>query len=192
MFDAFRKYLEDKTSMSEKDYELIESVSVVKKLRKRQYLLQKGDIWPYHVFVCDGLLRCYRVDDKGDEHIIFFSMKNWWAGDTESTISGNPSNNNIEAIEDSVVLLIKDGDFEMLKSKIPVFRDFINTLITKSLIAFQDRVHSDISLTAEERYLHYIDKYPQIALRVPQHMLASYLGVSTETLSRIRNSISRK
>lgn len=192
MFDRFQKYLSEKIYLSEEEVELIKSVSQIKRLRKRQFLIQEGDLWPYHVFVCDGLLRSFRVDENGSEHILFFATENWWAGDPESTLSGKPSKNFVEAIEESVVLLIKESDFERLKSTIPPFRDFINSLITRSLVAFQNRVHSNISLSAESRYLDYLEKYPQLANRVPQHMLASFLGVTAATLSRVRNAIGKK
>ncbi len=192
MFEDFRKYLEQKISLSGADYELIESVSIIKKLRKHQYLLQEGDVWRYNAFVCKGCLRKYRVDDKGVEHILYFSIENWWTGDRESLLNGTPSKSNIDALEDSSVLLISTGNFEMIKNKLPAFRDLMNTLIERSFAASQNRIHSAISQTAEERYFDFIKTYPQIANRIPQHMIASYLGISAETLSRVRKQALKK
>ncbi|WCT14263.1 Crp/Fnr family transcriptional regulator [Mucilaginibacter jinjuensis] len=186
MLDRFIEYLNAKITLSKEDIELVQFAVKIKTLRKKQFLIQEGDLWPYHVFVCEGLLRSYRVDQNGLEHIVFFAIENWWAGDPESTLSGNPSKNFVEAIEKSVVILIKDDNFNMLKTSIPGFMDFTNSLITRSLVAFQNRIHDNISLSAEARYLNYLSKYPHLANRVPQHMLASFLGITPATLSRVR------
>src|SRR5882672_7084138 len=104
MFEVFRQYLAGKISLSVEELQMIESVSITRKLRRRQYLLQEGDIWRNKAFICKGLVRCYRVDEKGLEHILHFAMENWWTGDRESLESANPSHFNIDALEDSVVL----------------------------------------------------------------------------------------
>lgn len=192
MFDVFRNYLNEKITLSEEDFELIQSVGVIKKLRKHQYLLQEGDVWRFNAFVCAGCLRTYRVDEKGEEHILYFSIENWWTGDRESLLSGNPSRSNIDAIEDSTVLLFTNDNFEMLKSRIPLLKDLVTTLIERSFIASQERIHASISQTAEQKYNHFISKFPFIVNRIPQHMIASYLGISAETLSRVRKLATRK
>lgn len=192
MFEVFRKYLAEKINLSDAEYDYIQSLCIYKKLRKKQYLLQEGDVWKYNAFVCEGCLRTYRVDDKGVEHILYFSIENWWTGDRESLTSGNPTKSNVDAIENSVVLLIINEDFEAIKNNIPAFRALTETLIEKSFAASQNRIHSVISQSVEERYLNFIKSYPAIANRVPQHMQASYLGISPETLSRVRNSITKK
>lgn len=192
MFEVFKKYLADKITLSEEEYDFIQARCIYKKLRKKQYLLQEGDVWKYNAFVCEGCLRTYRVDDKGVEHILYFSIENWWTGDRESLTSGNPSKSNIDAIENSVVLLITNEDFEAIKDKIPAFRALTEALIEKSFAASQNRIHAVISQSVEERYLNFIKNFPAIANRVPQHMQASYLGISPETLSRARNAITKK
>ena len=192
MFDAFRKYLEDKISLTEQNFDLIESVSTIKKLRKRQYLLQEGDICRFNAFVCKGFLRYYYVDDKGQEHILQFAPENYWTGDRESLDAELPSKYNIDAIEDSEILLIKKNDFEMLFKTIPAFNDFVNKTIKKNVLVLQERIHVSITHTAEEKYTNFITKYPSITNRVPQHMIASYLGVSAETLSRVRKQSNQK
>jgi len=192
MFDTFRKYLEDKISLTEQNFDLIESVSTIKKLRKRQYLLQEGDICRFNAFVCKGFLRYYYVDDKGQEHILQFAPENYWTGDRESLDAELPSKYNIDAIEDSEILLIKKNDFEMLFKTIPAFNDFVNKTIKKNLLVLQERIHVSITHTAEEKYTNFITKYPSITNRVPQHMIASYLGISAETLSRVRKQSTQK
>ncbi|MVT12026.1 Crp/Fnr family transcriptional regulator [Chitinophaga tropicalis] len=192
MFEVFQKYLSEKTTLTDTELEMIQSVSFTKKLRKRQYLLQEGDAWKHYCFVAKGCLRIYRVDQKGVEHIMKFCIENWWAGDRESLLTGSPSQCNIDALEDSVLILFKKEDYDELRKKIPAFDDMVNTLIHRSYIASQNRIHSAISYTTEEKYQNFIEKYPDIFSRVPLHMIASYLGVSAETLSRIRTHAARR
>ena len=187
MFDIFRKYLEDKITLTNEDYELIESVSLFKKLRKRQYLLQAGDVCRFHAFVCKGFLRYYYVTEKGQEHIMQFAPENHWIGDRASMDSGLPSKYDIDAIEESEIVLLKKEDFEMIRKTIPAFNDFVNETLKKNAVVLQERIHANISLSAEEKYSDFISKYPSIINRVPLHMIASYLGVSAETLSRVRS-----
>lgn len=192
MFSVFKKYLSDKISLTEEEYALIESVGVIKKIRKKQYLLQEGNIWQFNAFVCEGCVRKYHVDEKGAEHILYISIENYWTGDRESLLSGNPAKSNIDAIEDSVILLFTQQNFDMLKNSIPVFRDFVHTLLDKSFVASQNRIHSAISKSAEEKYNEFIKNSPSIANRVPLHMIASYLGISAETISRVRKQTGKK
>lgn len=193
MFDIFQKYLEEKIKLTEQDLELIQSVSVIKKLRKHQYLLQADDVWQYNSFVCKGFVRTYYVDNKGQERILNFSPENYWiCGDKASLASKKPSKYNIDAIDASEILLIRKTDFEMLCKKIPVFNDFINSILQENFIAMQERICLTITFTAEEQYNNFIQKFPAIANRVPKHMIASYLGISAETLSRVRKQATKK
>jgi CRP-like cAMP-binding protein len=192
MIDIFRKYLADKITLIDQEFELIESVMVFKKLRKRQYFLQEGDVCHFSAFVCKGLLRYYYVDKKGQEYIMQFAPENYWISDRESIASGMPSKYNIDAIEDSEILLLKKEDFEMIRKTIPAFNDFVNETLKKNVIVLQERIHVSISLSAEEKYSNFTSKYPAINNRVPLHMVASYLGVSAETLSRVRSQSSKK
>jgi CRP-like cAMP-binding protein len=192
MFEVFRKYLADKVTLTDQEFELIESVSVFKKLRRRQYFLQEGDVCLSSAFVCKGFLRYYYIDKKGQEHIMQFAPENYWTGDRESMDSGLPSKYNIDAIEDSEILLLKKEDFEMIRKTIPAFNDFVNESLKKNLVFLHERIHVGLSLSAEEKYGNFISKYPSISNRVPLHMIASYLGVSAETLSRVRSQSSKK
>lgn len=192
MFAVFKKYISEKITISDEDWIWIESLCTIKKLRKQQYLLQEGDVWRYHAFVCAGCMRRYSVDDKGLEHIIQFNTENWWTGDRISLMDGTPSKYNIDAIENSVVLLIAGEDFDLICKKIPVFNDLINNILQRSLNASQERIHAAISLTAEEKYLNFLKSFPNLSNRIPRYMLASYLGITPETLSRIRNVVSKK
>lgn len=192
MIEIFKKYVLDKSEVSEADFSKIAEVCQVKKLRKRQYLLQEGDVWKYNAFVTKGCLRTYTLDNKGSEHIINFAVENWWTGDRESLTSGEPSIFNIDALEDSEVVLITKNKFDHLCHEIPAFNDMVNNILQKSFIVAQNRIHTFISLTAEEKYLKFLEKFPHLTMRVSQGMIASYLGITPETLSRLRKQTVKK
>ena len=191
MFEALRKYILEKVFLSEEELSKIEAVCQFKRLRKRQYLLQEGDIWKYNAFIVKGCVRTYTVDDKGNEYIINFAIENWWTGDRESLQTGNPSACYIDALEDSEIILISKLNFDRLCSDIPALNDMVNTILQNSFIASQSRIQSFLSLSAEEKYLRFLEKYPQLATRIPQGMIASYLGITEETLSRVRRQSSK-
>ena len=188
----FKSYLESRMSLSGTQYEWIWSNCAVRRLRKKQYLLQQGDIWKSNAFVCKGLLRTYSIDEMGIEHVISFAMENWWTGDREALMSGKPSRFNIDAIEDSELVLIEKQRIETICKEIPGFNEMANDIIQRNFIASQIRIHESISSTIEEKYQSFVQRYPSFALRVPQSMIASYLGITRETLSRVRHRTAKK
>lgn len=192
MFDFFINYLQDKIALSDEEVEMIRAVGIEKKLRRNQYLLQEGDVWKYHAFVCSGFLKTFSIDDKGQEHIMNFAPENHWTGDRESLINATPATFNIDAIEASELILIEKKNFETLCKTIPQFNDLVNAILQRSFVVSQNRIHATISLTAEEKYQNFLDKFPSIANRVPQHMIASYIGITPETLTRIRRNSAKK
>jgi CRP-like cAMP-binding protein len=192
MFEAFEKYLMAKADLDVEEMNAVRAVSVEKKVRKRQYLLQEGDVCHYGCFVVKGCLRMYGVGENGVEHILRFAVENWWMSDRESFNNGTPSKCNIDALENCEVILIDKPDFINLLTNIPNFKKFVDTLLAKSYDAIQNRVMSNISYTAEEKYQNFITRFPDIFNRIPLHMIASYLGVSRETLSRVRSHYVQK
>ncbi|AKD57432.1 Crp/Fnr family transcriptional regulator [Spirosoma radiotolerans] len=192
MFDVFTHYLLQRISLSESEIEWIRTLSILKKLRKKQYLLQEGDVWLYNAFVTRGCMRSYAVDEKGQEHVIGFAIENWWIGDRESLLSGKPSRLNIDAIEDSEVVLITQENFQRISQQIPAFNEMVNAILQKSFVVSQNRIQAAISYTAEEKYLFFIQAYPALAQRIPQSMIASFLGMTPETLSRVRGQVAKK
>ncbi|WP_426580826.1 Crp/Fnr family transcriptional regulator [Mucilaginibacter sp. R-33] len=192
MFEQFKEYIGQKATLTEADYAEIEAVCIFKKLRKKQYLLQEGDVWKYNAFITKGLVRFYSVDESGRENIVSFAKENWWTGDRASLLTGEPSKNNIDAIEDTELILITKTNFDRLCRDIPAFNDMVNAILNKSFITSQNRIHSAIAFTAEQKYLDFVQKYPDLSLRVPQAMIASYLGITPETLSRVRKETVKK
>lgn len=192
MIEIFKKYILERSLVSEEEFLEIAAVSQQRKLRRRQYLLQEGDVCKFNAFVTGGCLRNYTVDAKGNEHIVYFAVENWWTGDRESMSTGNPSRFNIDALEDSEVILISKTDFDHLCKKLPAFNDMINAILQKSFIVAQNRIHTYISQTAEEKYQSFTETFPHLLPRVPLGMIASYLGIAPETLSRIRKQGVRK
>jgi len=187
MFEAFEKYLIEKADLEVEEVNAIRAVSIEKKIRKRQYLLQEGSVCHYNCFVVKGCLRMYTVGDDATEHMLRFAVENWWISDRESYNNGKPSRCNIDALENCEVILIDKPDFSHLLTTIPKFKTFIDSLLARSYDAIQHRVIDAISYSTEEKYQNFITRFPNIFHRVPLHMIASYLGVSRETLSRIRS-----
>jgi CRP-like cAMP-binding protein len=192
MFEAFEQYLIKKAGLNEQEIAAVRAVSVEKKIRKRQYLLQDGDICINNCFVVKGCLRLYLVGEDGIEHILRFAVENWWMSDQESLNNNTPSKNNIDALEDSDLILINQVDFINLQMTIPKLRDLVDRIKARSFEASQRRILSNISFSAEEKYQNFIQTYPDIFYRIPLHMIASFLGVSRETLSRVRNQTVHK
>jgi len=135
-------------------------------------------------------LRSYSLNEKGIEHLVQFAMEGWWISDQYSVLTGEPSVYNIDALEDSEILLISNASFENMLEAVPKMEKYFRVLMQNSMIAMQRRLVASLSLTAEEKYTRMINAYPDIIQRVPQHMIASYLGITPETLSRIRKQMS--
>jgi len=189
MYEVFQKYMDSKIQLYQEQSDWIRSLSVVRKLRKHQFLLQAGDICKQHAFVSKGCLRSYSVDSDGVEHTVKFAVENWWIGDRDSLMSGEPAMLNIDAVEDSEVVLLSTKNFDLICQQIPAFNHMVNNLLQSAYNASQNRILANISLSAIEKYEHFLQRYPDLALRIPQGMIASYLGMSPETLSRVRNQI---
>lgn len=192
MFEAFEKYLIEKATLDAEEIQAVRAVCIEKRLRKRQYLLQEGDVCHYNCFVVKGCLRMYTVGEDGVGHMLRFAVENWWISDRESYNNGTPSQCYIDALENSEVILIDKPDFLQLLTTIPKVKHFVDTLLARSYDAIQHRVLGAISYSAEEKYQHFITRFPNIFQRVPLHMVASYMGISRETLSRVRSQFVQK
>jgi CRP-like cAMP-binding protein len=182
------KYI--KLTEEEKDYFI--SVLQVKRLRKKQYLVQEGDVCRFESFVNKGCLRVYHIDEKGQEHIAQFAIEEWWISDMYSFFTGTPARLNVDALEDSELFCIDKSSHEELLLQVPKFERFFRIILQNAYISHQQRIIANMSKTAEERYLEFNERYPQLEQRVPQHQVASYLGITPESLSRIRKQLAEK
>ena len=189
MHEALHQYILNRVPITEKEFERVRNSFSPKKLRKKQFFLQEGEIPRSGAFVVKGCLRLYRVDETGHEHIIQFAVENWWITDRGNLRSQKPSPYNIDAIEDSDLLVIAADSMIKLVEEMPAIRKMVQMMNDNNFIANQRRINSAISYTAEEKYREFLQFYPEIVQRVPQQMLASYLGITRETLSRIRKQV---
>ena len=191
-FDTLRAYLEPRASFTEDEFAFLRTVFVSKPLAAGAFLQRAGDVARHAAFVASGCLRSYVIDAKGKEHIVQFAPETWWLADTESLAGGVPTRFFFEAIEDSTLLLIDGPSHQRVVERVPGYGAAMRTGLQRHAAAKDHRIVSALSATAEERYLAFLATYPSIARRVPQKMLASYLGVSPETLSRVRHKLSRR
>ena len=194
MHDSLIKHINSYTStpLTDSEEDLIKNIFVPKKIRKKQYFLQEGQVCKYSAFIVKGAMRQYSVDDKGAEHIVRLSIENWWAVDRESFVMLTPSVYNIDAWEDTEVLLITKSESLVLLDQIPVLAEWTRKLDENHAFAAQRRLSASISFSAEKRYSDFANTYPEFLQRFPQHMIASYLGITKETLSRIRHQSAKK
>lgn len=186
MFEPFEKYLREFCEISPSDLESIRQSATPKNLRKWQSLLHDGETWRSICFISSGCCRLYRFDDDGVDHTVRFGIENWWISDWESYHYQKPAKYNIEALSASSVLLWSKTDWEELLKNIPALKNFYDNLSVRAYLTAQERIYSLISSSAEQRYLEFQKTYPKVFNKVPLHMVASYLGISRETLSRVR------
>jgi CRP-like cAMP-binding protein len=191
MYSLLIKHLSKHISLTNEEIILLTTAFRAKRLKKKEFLLHQGETSRQETFVTKGCLRAYYVNDKGEEHIAQFAVEDWWIGDMYSFLTDTPSTLYIEALEDCELLQIDRPGLEELYLKLPKMERFFRIIIQNAFIASQNRVISSMSKTADERYLDFIRKYPNIEQRIPQYQVAAYLGVTPEFLSRIRKKFAR-
>lgn len=178
--------------LTESDISLLSDVFLLKKLRKHQYLIQSGDVCKTVAFVVKGALKKYTVDDTGKENILELYIENWWAGDKESFMIGTPTPYYIDACENSELLVLNKETFTNNIDKLPFLSQLNNVLTEKNSFQLVKRLHSSQTLSAEQKLEQLQNTYPEFFQRFPQHIIASYLGMTKETLSRIRSNTLKK
>jgi CRP-like cAMP-binding protein len=188
MYDSLIKYFDSYASkpLIGDEIDQIQSIFTPKRFRKRQYFLQEGEVCTNKAFIIKGAMRQYKVNEKGEEQIVKLFLENWWASDRESLVTHTPSLFFIDAWEDTEVLLVTETDLMDLIDRIPALSEWLRKLDTNSAIASQKRITAAVTLSAEERYDDLKKTKPEFLQRFPKHIIASYLGITRETLSRIR------
>lgn len=188
ILEEFKKHL----PFNDEEAALMESRVVHRKVKRRQTILQEGMICKHYYFVVKGCFRMYSIDEKGIEHNIQFAAENDWITDVGSFYSDKPSKLYIEALEPSVILQIEKLDLYFLYISIPKLVRIFKVIIEKKFVELQNRVLQNISSTAQQRYLSFVEQYSNLAHRLPNTQIASYLGITPEFLSKIRKELSSR
>ncbi len=186
MLELFFQSVSKRVALTPEEEDICREFFVAKKIRKRQFILRPGEVCDTTIFVEKGLLRSYTVDERGHEYILQFAPEGWWIGDLYSFTSGEASIYNIEAVEDTEIQQLGKEDEEEMIARIPKLERFFRIKFLNACAALQRRMTLNISENTAGKYAALVRSYPDIVQRVPQHMIASYLGVSPEALSRVR------
>jgi len=188
---ALIEYFNRILPLNEKEIVMVKEVFKERKVKKRQFILQEGEICEHNTYVLEGCFRMYLVDPNGKEHNLQFAVENWWIGDLGSFHSNSPSKLNVEAIENSIILQANKEDQLKLFTDYPKFNQIFRVLAENAMIGLQRRVLQNISSTAEERYLDFLERHHNFLNRISNVQIASYLGVTPEFLSAIRKKIAK-
>lgn len=188
-FEMLFSHINRKISLSHEEKEMVFKHFIPKQLAKKQYLLNEGEVCKNMAFVCSGLLKTFNVDEKGIERVSIFGWEGWWLSDFSSFLTGIKSVSFIDALEDAELLLISKENYEALTLQVPKMDRFFRILYQNSIVTKERRLRNSITYSASERYSEFIETNPEVSNRIPQHLIASYLGIAPETLSRIKRKI---
>lgn len=188
-YQSLIDYFEAMVSLTEEEKSLIIQAYTPKKLQKKEMLFEQGGKCTTEAFVVSGTLRVFYVDDKGAEHVLNFALPGWWVGDLASFYQGTDAFLNVQALEESTLLVIDPDKKEELFRQIPSLERVFRIVIQKHLASIQKRLLVNHSLTADQRYKNLIEKIPLIEQLVPQYQIASYLGILPESLSRLKRKL---
>lgn len=192
MLSIFKDYLQKKVAITDEQFGLISDKLKIKAFEKGEMILMKGEVSSHVYFVLDGLLRSYSIDSKGKTHIIQFAPEQWWLSERNGILFNEESEFFLDAIENTkAIVLPKDFISESAKI-VPCMYELNSTILNNAIRFMHKRINMLLSATAEERYLNFIKLYPNLTLRVPQWMIASYLGITPESLSRVRKDLAHK
>ncbi len=178
MFALLRRHIARRVSITDEEFNRCAAFFTPRKVRKRQFLLQEGEVCRCISYVTRGCLRIYTVDAKGEEHLIQFAVEDWWASDLQSFLTGEPGTYNIDALEDTQLLMLDRDARERLLEAVPKMERFFRLLIEANHVATNRRIACALGATAEERYLDFTKTYPALVQRIPQKYIASYLGIT--------------
>lgn len=172
--------------LNEEEQDYLCSLLQEKKIPRKDYLLHENQICDFSAFVVSGCLRAYSIDDNGIEHILQFAPQNWWITDMFSLLSGKVAHLNIDAVEDTEVLLLSKSNQELLYERVPKFERYFRILIQNSTVASRQRVLDNLELSAKDRFAKFCTTYPSLINTIPQKQIAAYIGVTPEFLSKMK------
>lgn len=190
-FDLLTSSISRHISLTGDEIEFFTSLLRSKSVAKGEFLLREGDLCKYQSFVVKGCLKTFYLDENGFEHIIDFSIEEWWADDLYSFLTQTPSRSNIKAIEDTEILQIGKTDLELIFQKIPKFERFFRILFQNAYITQRLQINLALSASAEERYLLFVKQKPYAERRFSQKDIASYLGITPQFLSAMKKKLGR-
>lgn len=185
LLDYFARHIQ----LSSDEQQAIAARLTHRRYQKGQFIVQQGDVCKTENFITSGCVRTYFVDAEGTEHIVMFAIENWWTSDLGSFTTQTPADYNLQCLEDTQVIQITFEVLESLYADFPKLERFFRIILQKAYVASEKRILRNFSLPAKERYLLFRKHYPLIEQRVPQYMIASYLGITKEFLSKIRNQM---
>ena len=185
----FIKHLTKQIDLNEEQIETILNHITIKKFEKGEMILNAGDFSDDYYFVEEGVIRSYTIDENGKEHVIQFGTENWIVSDRNSSLCKLEAKFYIQAIEDSTLVILNESVNKLIQSLNPKYVDSQVLLLQNHIRHMQDRINLLLSASAKTRYLDFIKLYPNITAKVPQWMIASYLGITPESLSRVRKDI---
>jgi CRP-like cAMP-binding protein len=179
-------YIQQRVSLSEADKAFIKQRFTLRKIKRKAYFLREGDLGFEQAFIISGTMRVFYIDGKTQEHVLYFGFKDWWIGDLASFELRSPSQLNVQALEDTWVLAFTQDGIDQIFQHIPQMERLFRMMAQRTLAVLQKRLFLTVSASAEERYLALIERHPSIEQLVPQHQIASYLGILPESLSRMK------
>jgi CRP-like cAMP-binding protein len=191
MYKQLYDSIQEIVTLTDEEWELCKNSFRPKRMLKRQFLLQEGDVCRDLTFVEKGALYSYTVDSAGNKHVIRFAFEGWWMANLHSFFTGKPTRLNIEVLEECELLMLDRDNHEKLLDEVPAYERYHRIIVQNAYVAIQQRVENALGLTAEEKYERLIEQNPEFLNRVPLNLVASYLGVTPETLSRVRSNFGR-
>ncbi|WP_205959805.1 Crp/Fnr family transcriptional regulator [Flammeovirga aprica] len=186
MNELLKQNISNHVTFSEEELQEFGKYFQLKTFKKKEYLLKQGDVCRFEGFVVSGCFRIFTFDQKGNDNTLYFAARDWWLMDNDSFMHQNPSSLNMQALEDSEVLMINRMDKLMLYEKLPIVEKLFRIMSQKALVAWQRRLIRNHCETAKERYQNFITTYPSIASKIKDKQMASYLGITHEFLSKIK------
>jgi CRP/FNR family transcriptional regulator, anaerobic regulatory protein len=191
-FVNLRKHFEETDHFTDEEFNAFVSFLTPVVLKKKEFFTRQGEACKYLAYVNSGCLRAYYTDNKGDDFTMYFAFQNWWTGDKTSFYSQTSSRFSVQALEDTEVFRADKTNWEKALSEIPVFEKWYLVKTRKSYEAAQQKLIDNQTESAEEKYRKLLKNAPEIVQRIPQHYIASYLGIKPQSLSRIRKNITLK